>query len=361
MNIGIPKEIRPSEYRVGLSPAGVKTLTRRGHTCYVENEAGLGAGFADLDYQQAGATIVYSPMEVYARADLVLKFARPMDEELEWIQPGKTIAGWLQLPSARQSKIDILLERKITSIAYEQIEDMDGKLTVMHPLSEIGGRMAGQIAANLLQNNMGGNGVLLSGMPGVPPAEVIIIGCGVVGTYAAETLQNMGAHITCLDVNLTALQRIHDNNPGIVTMYSTAENITRACAYADVVITAAMHPGQTAPILVTREILRSMKTRSIIMDLSIDLGGCVETSRPTTHDNPTFVEEGVTHYCVPNIPSVVARTATHASFNASFPYILEIVTHGVEKAIENNSALAKAVNTHGGKIYNLSRLASKTG
>ena len=255
----------------------------------------------------------------------------------------------------------ILLERKITAIAYEQIEDDDGNLCVMHPLSEIGGRMAGQIAANLLQNNMGGNGVLLSGMPGVPPAEVVIIGCGVVGTYAAKTLQKMGAHITCLDVDLGTLQRIHDNHPDIVTMFSTNESIARACAYADVVITAAMHPGQIAPVLVTREILRGMKTRSIIMDLSIDLGGCVETSRPTTHDNPTFVEEGVTHYCVPNIPSVVARTATHASFNAAFPYILEIVTHGVEKAIENNSALAKAVNTHGGKIYNLSRLASKTG
>jgi alanine dehydrogenase len=361
MNIGIPKEIRPAEYRVGLSPAGVQILSRLGHTCYVENEAGLGAGFTNQEYELAGAIIVYSPHEVFARADLILKFSRPMDQEIEWIQTGKAIAGMLQLQSASRNKIDIFLEKNITTMAYEQIEEEDGEFPVMRPLSEIGGRMAGQIAANLLQNNFGGNGVLLSGMPGVPPAEVVIIGVGVVGSYAAKAMLSMGAHVTALDINPRALQNIHDQHPEIVTMFSTKDNISRSCSYADVVITAAMGPSQHAPMLITREILRKMKPRAIIMDLSIDLGGCVETSRPTTHENPTFIEENVIHYCVPNIPGVVARTAMHAFFNAAFPYILEIVNKGVDRAIAENPALAKSVNTHKGKIFELNLLTSKSG
>jgi len=356
MNIGIPKEIRPNEYRVGLPPAGVEMLVHRGHTCYVEHQAGLGAGFTDQEYQQAGGQIVYSALEAYGRADLVLKFARPLEEELGLMREGCTLLGWLQLPSARQSKIDALLRKKITALTYEQIQLPDGSLPVMRPLSEIGGRIAAQIAAWLLQNNAGGKGILLSGMPGVPPAEVVILGAGIVGTYAAKTLLGMGAQLTMLDSNAAALQSIHEQHPEIVTMFSTTANLKRVCSYADVLIAAAMIPGQRAPVLISREMVQYMKARAVLMDLSIDMGGCSETSRPTTHADPTFIEENVIHYCVPNIPSVVARTATHAFFNAAKPYILEIVEQGVEAAIEGNPALAKAVNTHNGELVNLSRL-----
>lgn len=361
MNIGIPKEIRPSEYRVGLSPAGVQILTQHGHTCYIEHDAGLGAGFTDQEYEQAGGRIVYSAHEVYARADLALKFARPTEEELQWLRPGSAIAGWLHLPSARQTKIDLLLEREITAITYEQIEQPDGSRPVLRPLSEIGGRMAAQIAANMLQNNTGGKGILLSGVAGVPPAEVVIVGAGTVGRFAAKSFLGFGAQVTVLDVNMASLERIHHEHPQAVTMLCTDANLARVCKYADVLVAAAALPGQPAPILVSRQMVRRMKSRSLVMDLSIDLGGCVETSRPTTHMDPTFIEENVIHYCVPNMPSVVARTASHAFFNAALPYILELADKGVETAIQQNPAVALAVNTYAGEIRHLTRMASKGG
>ena len=359
MNIGIPKETRPSEYRVGLSPAGVQRLTNRGHTCYVEHNAGLHVGFSDSDFENAGAKIAYSSHEVLGRADLILKFSRPQEEELDQIQPGAAIGGALHLPSASQSKIDFLLKNKITTIAYEQIQHEDGSRPVLRIMSEIGGRLIAQIAANLLQNNTGGKGILLGGIPGIPPAEVLIIGAGVLGHSAAGAFYGMGAHLTVLDINLEALQSIQKLYPQIVTMFATKANIERTCAYADVVITAAAVPGEPAPVLITRDILRTMKPRSIILDPSIDQGGCLETSRPTTHDNPTYIEEGVIHYCVPNISSIIARTATHAFFNSTSPYILELADKGIENAISDNPAIAHAINTHKGKIINLARLTPK--
>lgn len=357
MNIGIPKERRPFESRVGLSPAGVEILTQHGHQVYVEHEAGVGAGFDDRAYETAGARLAYSAEEVFIRADLMLKVARPLKEELDWLRPSTVLAGILHLASAREDKTEVLLDKKITSIAYEQIQLPDGSLPVLRPLSQIGGAMAAQIAARLLQNNWGGKGILMGGVPGVPPAEVVIIGSGVVGTYAAQMFLGMGAHVTVIDQNLGALQALWDRFPGIVTMISTRRNIERATAFADVVVGAVLTPGQRAPIVVTRDMVRAMKPRSVIMDISIDQGGCIETSRPTNHEHPVYVEEGMLHYCVPNMPGAVARTATHAFVNAAMPYILEIANRGAEEAIRQNPAIEKAINTHNGELVHLTLLS----
>ncbi|HSL31878.1 MAG TPA: alanine dehydrogenase [Anaerolineales bacterium] len=357
MNIGIPKERRPFESRVGLPPAGVEILTQHGHQVYVEHEAGVGAGFADREYETAGARLVYSPEEVFGRADLMLKVARPLKEELEWFRPNTALAGFLHLASAREDKTAVLLEKKITSIAYEQIEEPDGSRPVLRPLSQIGGAMAAQIAARLLQNNWGGKGILMGGVPGVPPAEVLVLGAGVVGTYATQMFLGMGAHVTVIDHNLAALQNLWDRFPGIVTMISTPRNIERATSFADVVVGAVLSPGQRAPMLITREMVRRMKPRSVIMDISIDQGGCVESSRPTNHERPVYIEEGMLHYCVPNMPAAVARTATHAFVNAAMPYILEIASLGADEAIKGTPAIEKAVNTHNGELVHLTLLS----
>jgi alanine dehydrogenase len=356
MNIGIPKETRPFEYRVGLSPAGVEILVQHGHQVYVGHGAGVGAGFSDLEYETAGARISYSPDEVFGRADFVLKVARPTKDELDWLRPGTTMAGLLHLASARRDKVDVLLEKKITSIAYEQIQLADGSLPVLRPFSEIGGSMTPTIAARFLQNNRGGKGILLGGIPGVPPAEVVILGSGVVARYAARSFMGLRAHVTVIGTQLSGLQRIDEHLPGVVTRISTKRNIERATAYADVVVGAVLVTGQRSPIIVTREMVQNMKPRSVIIDVSIDQGGCFETSRPTTHEQPVYVEEGVTHYCVPNMPSAVARTATHAFVNAAVPYIVEIANKGVASAIAADPTLEMGINTHDGKLVHLTLL-----
>jgi alanine dehydrogenase len=361
MNIGIPKESRPFEYRVGLSPAGVDILVQNGHQVLLEHDAGVLTGFSDKDYEKVGARLVFSPEESFGRADLVLKVTRPTEQELNWLRPGTTLAGFLHLASTQQDKINTLLEKKITSIAYEQIQAPDGSLPVLRPFSQIGGAMVAQIAARLLQNNWGGKGILMGGVPGVPPAKVVILGAGMVGTYATQMFLGMGAHVTVIDQSLAALQRIWDRFPCIITKLSTKRNIESSVLYADVIVGAVLSSGHRAPILVTREMVRSMKPRSVIMDVSIDEGGCVETSRPTTHEHPVYIEENILHYCVPNIPGAVARTATHAFVNAAMPYILDIANKGVEAAFATNPDIAFAVNTHAGQLQHLSRLTAGKG
>ncbi len=357
MNIGIPKERRPFEERVGLSPAGVEILTQHGHQVYVEHEAGVGAGFDDREFEEAGARLVYSPEEVFVRADLLLKVARPTRQELDWLRPNTVLAGLLHLASTREDKIQVLLEKKITAIAYEQIEMTDGSLPVLRPFSQIGGRMAASTAARLLQNNWGGKGMLLGGIPGVPPAEVIILGGGVVGLCATSAFLGLGAHVTVIDKEIRVLQQVFGRFPNVVTMLSTKRNLEKATAYADVVVGAVLMTGERTPILITREMMRAMKPRSVFIDVSIDQGGCAETSRPTTHDHSTYVEEGVIHYCVPNMPGVVARTATHAFVNAALPYILQIANLGPGGAIAQEPGIEKAVNTHNGKLVHLTLLS----
>lgn len=353
MNFGIPKERRPFEYRVGLSPAGVEMLTEQGHTVFVEHEAGVGAGFSDYEYEKAGAKIAYSPEEAFGRADVLLKFSRPLSEEIKWLNPGTTLMGMLLLAASRQNSVEALREKQITAIAYEQIETEKGSFPVVRPMGQIGGQMAAQIAMRWMQSDLGGKGILLGGIPGVPPAEVVIIGGGVVGINALIAFLGLGAHVTMLDKEISALQRICDRFPQTITMISTHRNIERACAFADVVLGAVHVPGERAPIVLTRETLKQMKPRSLVIDMSIDQGGCFETSRPMTLERPTFVEDGIIHYCVPNIPSLVARSATHAFVNAATPYIMNIAALGVEKAIEADPALASAVNLYKGEMRNL--------
>ncbi len=359
MNICIPKERRPFEFRVGMTPIEVEMLCQAGHTCYIEHDAGIGAGFSDQDYTEAGGRIVYSHQEVFGRADLLLKVSRPLYEELEWIRPETTIAGLLHLGSTRQNKIDLMREKELTAIAYENITLPDGTNPVRRPLSQIGGRLAAQIAARLMQNDRGGKGVLIGGEAGIPPAEVVIIGAGVAGKGAMRAFVGMGAHVTVLDKDLNVLQSVFDEFSCVTTMISYPRNIQRACTYADVVVGAILVPGGSPPKIITRDIIRSMKPRSLVMDISIDEGGCIETSRPTTHEFPTFIEEGVVHYCVPNIPSVVARTSTYAFLNAAFPYILQVANKGVDIAIAEDPAIERGTAIYRGELRHLVRLSAE--
>jgi alanine dehydrogenase len=357
MNIGVPRERRPYEFRVGLPPAGVTMFARAGHAVYVESGAGEGAGFHDQDYDRAGARIVYSPEEVFGRADLVLKFSRPLHEELELLPRRSTVAGFLHLSATRQDKIDLILSREITTLAYEQVEDDLGNRPILAPLSQIGGRMVVQVAAVHLQNDHGGRGILLGGVAGVPPAEVVILGAGTVGTTAASSFMAAGAHVTVLDTNLGRLQALQARlGQPMVTLLSTPHNVRRATSYADIVVGAVLVPGERAPLVVTREMVQAMRPRSLIIDMSIDEGGCVETARPTNYSDPTYVEEGVVHFCVPNMSGVLGRTATHALYTGAYFYLEAIARDGVEGALSASSDLERGVNTYFGQIRRLRRV-----
>lgn len=357
MHIGIPKERRPFEYRVGLPPAGVRLFIKHGHTVHVESGAGDGAGFSDNDYAQSGANIVYSQEEVFGRADLICKFTRPLHNELELMQDNGTVAGFLHLAAARQDRIDLLLEKGITAIAYEQVEDLDHHRPILSPLSQIGGRLVSQVAARLMQNDHGGRGILLGGVTGVPPAEIVILGAGVVGSTAADSFARIGAHVTLLDIDLRKLQAAQEHSPySIVTLLSTAFHIERSCQYADVLIGAVLIPGRRSPVVVNREMVRQMKPRSLIIDMSIDQGGCIETSRPTHHGSPTYEEEGVIHYCVPNMSGVLGRTATYALFLGAYPYLEAIAKHGIEGALQELPGLECGLATSKGQSIHLNRL-----
>ncbi|HET7375327.1 MAG TPA: alanine dehydrogenase [Anaerolineae bacterium] len=359
MDIGVPRERRESEYRVGLTPIGVQLLTVEGNSVYVEKNAGVGAGFSDRDYEQAGARIVYTTQEVYNRAELVLKVARPMNDEIEWLRDGQTLMGLLHLAAAQESKVETLLRKHITAIGYEMIQAADGSLPVLAPLSQAAGRMTAQVAATLLQNDRGGKGILLGGVPGVPPAEVVIIGAGTVGSHAARAFVGLGANVYMLDHDLNKLQQVDAAlDSRVVTMVSHEFNLKKVVKFADVLVGAVLTPGARAPIVITRGMVRSMKPRSVLIDLSIDQGGCVETSRPTTHRDPTFIVEDVIHYCVPNMTAVTARTATHAFNNAAWPYIQAIARSGLETALADHPELARGVNTRDGQIVSQTLLDS---
>lgn len=353
MNICIPKERRDNEYRVGLTPAGIQLLTQEGHTCFVEKEAGVGSGFADHAYQKAGATIVYSGEEIYGRADLILKVTSPVKEEYPWMREGLTLMGFLHLSAGWADKVDALIDKKITAIGYEIIQDEAGNLPVLKPLSQLTGRMIPQIAATLAQNNYGGKGFSLSGVPGIPPADVVILGGGTVGHNAARSFLGLGANVHLLDSSLEVLQKIDEDFSGQVnTLVSYPFNLRKVCTFADVFVGAVLVPGAPAPVVVTREMVQLLHSHSILIDCSIDQGGCIETSRPTNHSNPTYLEEDVIHYCVPNMTGVLGRTATHAMSNATWPFIKQIAEIGIEKSLKKNPALHSGVYTAQGKIIN---------
>lgn len=339
MDFGVPREVRPGEQRVGLTASGGDALVRGGHRVLVEQAAGQAAGFTDQDYVQVGATIVYSPEEVWRRAAVVVKVSRPTAEEHAYFA-GQTLVAFLHLSVASPDLLQALQQREMTVIAAEMIRAEDGTFPVLHPTSEVAGRHAPVIAGSLLETTTPGRGILLSGIPGVPPANVVILGAGVVGGNAARAFLGLGAQVTVLDKDPQRLRALDAGGQGrVVTMVATPYNIEKAVAFADVLIGAVYVVGQRAPVLVTREMVRAMRSRAVIIDFSIDQGGCVETSRPTTHRDPVFVAEGVIHYCVPNAPARVARTASHAWSNAVLPYLQLIGDLGVEEALRRSREL----------------------
>lgn len=344
LSFGVPRERRPFEYRVGLIPAGVSLLRARGHHVYVESGAGLGSGFSDKAYEKAGAQVVYNADEVFKRPDVILKILRPTKDEVEWMRDGQTLMGFMMMAKFPQARIRALRDKDITVIAYERIQLDDGTLPVLRPFSQIGGMMTVPIAAQYAQNNFGGTGILLGNIAGVPPADVVIIGAGVVGINAAKAFQRIGAKVILMDTDVEKLEEAHDQfDSSVTTMVAYPFNIERVCSFADILISAVQVSGQPAPMVVTRKMVSSMHKGALIIDLSIDQGGSVETSRLTFHDQPTFVEEDVIHYCVPNIPGVVGRTATHAFLNVAWPYINLIAQAGLQPALEERAALRRGV------------------
>jgi alanine dehydrogenase len=355
MEYGVPREVRDLEMRVGLTPAAVLALAQAGHTVYVERDAGKGAGFTDDDYRRAGAQIVYSAAEVYGRADIVAKLSRPVADEHALFRQGQTIFCFLHLAVASPDLYQALAEHNITAVAYETIEQNSGVLPVLLPASEVAGRLTPIIAGQLLRSDQiqeaQGLGILLSGVPGVPAADIVIVGGGVLGSNAARAFLGLGAEVSVLDNDVSKLRQLDWQLGGrVTTMFANEFNLKRSVKFADVLVGALLIPGQRTPILVTREMVRSMRPGSVIIDFSIDEGGCVETSRPTTLRAPAFVAEGVIHHCVPNITSTVARTTSYAISNAALPYLLAVGKHGLVGALKKEPALARGVILYQGEL-----------
>ncbi len=350
MIIGIPRELAPDERRVGLSPSGVHSLCRHGADVLVERGAGLASGFSDESYRAAGAVIAADGEEVYRRSDLLVKVQRPQSGEVDWIREDQILLAFLHLPTCTPDLVDALRERGATAIDYSAIQASDGQLPVLAPMSQIAGRIVPQIAARFLQTDHGGNGILLGGLPGVPPAEAVILGGGTAGRNAARALLGAGARVTVLDRDLEVVRELHWQFGGCLTTYlSTAYNIDKALGYADVVVGAVRIGAGRTPVLVEREQVERMRDGSVIIDLSIDQGGCFATSRPMRPSDPAYVVHGITHICVPNLPSLVARTSTHALVNAVLP-LLRHLAAGVASALREDPALAAGVGIFHGRI-----------
>lgn len=349
MRIGIPKEIKNNEYRVGMVPAGVRTLRDSGHQVFVEKGAGVGSGIEDEEYRFAGASILQTADEVWATADMIVKVKEPVGPEYERMRPGQILYTYLHLaPESRLT--DVLLERRVTGIAYETVTDPHGHLPLLTPMSEVAGRLAIQVGAYFLQRPNGGRGVLLGGVPGVPPADVVIIGGGVVGVNAAKMALGLGARVSILETNLERMRYLDDIFHGhVTTIASNRHNLDILTARADLLVGGVLLPGASAPKLVTREMIAKMKPRSVIVDVAVDQGGCVETTHPTTHSDPTFEVDGVIHYCVANMPGAVPRTSTFALNNATIPYALALADKGLD-ALRENPHLRDGLNTHDGKL-----------
>jgi len=350
MLIGVPKEIKNHEYRVGLTPSGVRELVARGHKVLVQTQAGLAIGFADEQYLQEGAAIVSTAEELFERAEMIIKVKEPQPVECRMLRPGQLLFTYLHLaPDPEQAKL--LIESDAIAIAYETVTDEKGGLPLLAPMSEVAGRMAIQAGAHALEKAQGGRGVLLGGVPGVLPAHVAVIGAGVVGVNAARMALGLGADVTILDKSLPRLREIDLMFGGrIKTQVSSAANIDDILRIADLVVGAVLIPGAAAPKLVTRAMLKTMKPGAVLVDVAIDQGGCFETSRPTTHQNPTYVVDGIVHYCVANMPGGVARTSTLALANATLPYTLELADKGWQKALLDNAHLRNGLNICRGKV-----------
>jgi alanine dehydrogenase len=350
MKIGVPKEIKVHEYRVGLVPSSVQELRLHGHEIYIQSNAGEGVSIPDEAYVAAGAKILNTAEEIYQQAELIVKVKEPQHNECKMLRPGQTLFTYLHLAADRK-QTELLLESGCTAIAYETVTDEFGGLPLLAPMSEVAGRMSIQAGAHCLEKAQGGRGVLLGGVPGVEAARVVVIGGGVVGTNAVRIAMGMEAQVTVLDKSLRRLKDL-DLQFGcrLNTVYATYANIERYVVDADLVVGAVLIPGAAAPKLVTEEMVRKMHPGSVLVDVAIDQGGCFETSRPTTHAEPTYVEHGVIHYCVTNMPGAVPRTSTFALNNATLPFVLMLADHGPFAAMRANKHLAQGLNLHEGKL-----------
>ena len=350
MIIGVPKEIKISENRVGMTEAGVKQLVKEGHTVYVEKDAGVGSGITNDQYIKAGGKILDTKKEVYAKADMIVKVKEPLPDEYDLLKENQILYTYLHL-AAEPKLTKVLCERKVKSVAYETIQKEDGSLPLLTPMSEVAGRMATQIGAFYLQKDHGGKGILLGGVTGVRPGKVTIIGGGVVGTNAAKMAVGLGATVTILDVNASRLEYLDDIFGGrVLTLYSNAQNIEQSVVESDLLIGGVLITGHKAPTLVSKQMISSMAKGSVVVDVAVDQGGCIETCRPTSHQHPTFEVDGVIHYCVPNMPGVVSRTSTYALTNVTLKYASMLAAMGVEEAIAKDKALFKGLNVYGGHV-----------
>jgi alanine dehydrogenase len=353
MIIGVPREIHRHEHRVGLTPLAVARLIQQSQSVLVEKEAGSTAHFSDREYQKAGAQIVYDTEEVYRRADIVCRVSVLSPEELDLLKPGAIVCGFLHLAVATREMAAQLMDLEATLIGYEIIRDAGGDLPVLVPFSEMAGQLAVHIASHYLQNEVGGRGVLIGNVTGVPPATVLVLGAGTVGSTAARMALACGAHVIILDADLAKLRALNRDLGGqVVTVMGGLDHLEKYTAIADVVIGAVLIPGARAPFVVTEEMVKAMKPGSVIIDASIDQGGCVETSRPTTLDRPTFVTHNVVHYCVPNMTANIARTASRALANAALPYITALSSRGLEEVLREDPGLASGVYMYRGKMVN---------
>lgn len=348
MLIGVPKELKEGEYRVAITPAGAQALRSAGHQVFVEKGAGEHAGFPDPEYRKAGARIVPFAPAAWA-ADLVVKVKEPLPKEFTRFRPGQILFTFLHL-APNPKLVQALLKRRVTAIGYETVEERDGKLPVLEPMSEIAGRIAALAGAYYQANPLGGRGVLFSGMPGVPPAHVVILGGGTVGENAARVASGMGSRVTVLERRAERMRYLDEILPHIATVMADEAAIRAAVADADILIGAVHVPGARTPCLVTRSLVRAMKPRSVIVDVAIDQGGSCGTSRPTSHSEPTYVSEGVLHYCVPNMPGAYGRTSTLALTHATLPYVSTLARLGLERALRESPALRKGVQCHGGRV-----------
>lgn len=350
MLIGAPKEIKNNEYRVGLLPAGVRELVAKGHEVLVENNAGAGVGFDNEQYSAVGARIAATAKEIFDQAEMIIKVKEPQPNECKMLRPGQILFTYLHLaPDPAQT--ELLIASGATCVAYETVTDDQGGLPLLAPMSEVAGRMSVQAGAHHLEKAQGGLGSLLGGVPGVPPARVLIIGGGVVGTQAATMAIGMGADVTIVDRSLSRLRFLDSVFAGrLKCLYSTSDTIENCAVEAELVIGAVLVPGAAAPKLLTREILKKMKNGAVVVDVAIDQGGCFETSRPTTHEKPTYIEEGIIHYCVANMPGGVARTSTIALTNATLPFVISLANRGVANALWADNHLLEGLNVHAGKV-----------
>ena len=350
MLVGVPKEIKDSEYRVGLVPSAVRELTANGHQVLIEQKAGLGAGLADADYEAVGAKIVSAADEIYARAELVVKVKEPLAPERKKLRRGQILFTYLHLAADPEQAAD-LIGSGVIAIAYETVTSPQGTLPLLTPMSEVAGRMAPHVGARCLEKENGGRGVLLGGVPGVPPADVVVLGGGVAGTHAALIAAGMGATVTVIDRSPEALRRISSQlGARVRTVFSTSDAITTLCRRADLVIGSVLIPGATAPKLISAETVKAMKPGSVIVDIAIDQGGCAATSRPTTHSAPTYTVDEVVHYCVTNMPGAVARTSTFALNNVTLPFVLALADKGMRHALGEDAHLRNGLNIYEGRV-----------